>query len=125
LIRLRGAYFAAAASLTALIALSVAWELWLAPLRPGGSWVVLKVVPLLAPLLGILRGRPRTYQWAAMLMLAYFVEGIARGYAESGRSALLAHLEAALASTFIASAILFVRAARTAVSKTTALTPED
>ena len=64
---------AAAASgiLIALIFLCVAWELWLAPLRPGGSWLVLKVLPLLAALFGTLRGRRYTYQWASMLSLVY------------------------------------------------------
>ena len=39
---------AAAASLLALALLEMLWELWLAPLKPGGSWLVLKVLPLLA-----------------------------------------------------------------------------
>jgi len=29
-------------SLIGLIFLCLAWELWLAPIRPGGSWLVLK-----------------------------------------------------------------------------------
>src|SRR5690606_28653235 len=37
----------ASVCLIGLIALGLAWELWLAPLRPGGSWLVLKVIPLL------------------------------------------------------------------------------
>ena len=40
---------AAAVSLVALLMLCLAWELWWAPLRPGGSWLVLKALPLLAP----------------------------------------------------------------------------
>ena len=112
--RMRYAYFGAVASLTALIALCVAWELWLAPLRPGGSWMVLKVLPLLAPLIGILNGRIRTFQWAAMLVLAYFVEGVVRGYTDGAPSAVLAHLEVGLALAFIGCAIWFVRTSRTA-----------
>ncbi len=45
---------AALTSLLALIALCLAWGLRLAPLRPGGSWLGLKTVPLLAPLFGVL-----------------------------------------------------------------------
>ena len=105
----RLAYLFAVASLTLLIALSVAWELWLAPLRPGGSWVVLKVLPLLCPLFGILKARVFTYQWAAMLVLAYFIEGVMRAYADSGLSAMLAGLEIVTALTFIAAAATFVR----------------
>lgn len=100
----------AVGSLTALIALSVAWELWLAPLRPGGSWMVLKALPLLAPLFGVLRGRHYTYRWAAMLVIAYFIEGVMRAYADSGTSALLASLEVALVLTFLVAAVGFVRA---------------
>ncbi|MET0217588.1 MAG: DUF2069 domain-containing protein, partial [Burkholderiales bacterium] len=66
------------ASLVALIALCLAWELWLAPLRPGGSSLALKCLPLLLPLFGLLRGKRYTYQWAWILGLAYFTEGVVR-----------------------------------------------
>ncbi|MGH8629456.1 MAG: DUF2069 domain-containing protein, partial [Burkholderiales bacterium] len=66
----QGLRFGASVSLLLLIAWSLAWELWLAPLRPGGSWLVLKALPLLLPLLGVLNGRRYTYQWASMLVLA-------------------------------------------------------
>ena len=112
--RSRLAYLGAIGSLTALIALCVAWELWLAPLRPGGSWMVLKALPLLAPLRGILKARVHTYQWSSMLVLFYFVEGITRAYADGAPSALLASVEIVLALAFIGSALIFVRAARRA-----------
>lgn len=99
-----------ACSLVALIALCLAWELWLAPLRPGGSWLVLKVLPLLAPLFGILRRKLYTYQWASMLILAYFTEGVVRGYTEAGLSALLARAEIALSLLFFLSVVAYVRA---------------
>jgi len=104
-------YAGSVASLTALIVLTLAWELWLAPLRPGGSWMVLKVLPLLAPLFGILRARIYTYRWASMLVVAYFVEGVMRAYADSGMSALLAGVQIVLALAFIFSAAMFVRSA--------------
>jgi uncharacterized membrane protein len=53
----RIAYFAACSSLITLVFLCLAWELWLASLRPGGSWLVLKAAPLLAPLTGVLFSR--------------------------------------------------------------------
>lgn len=105
----RACYFVAVASLTALIGVSVAWELWLAPLRAGGSWMVLKVLPLLAPLFGVLRGERYTYRWSAMLVIAYFIEGVMRAYAESGVSQLLAATEIVLALTFISAAVGYVR----------------
>lgn len=106
----RAGYVGAVVTLTALIALCVAWELWLAPLRPGGSWMVLKVLPLLAPLFGVLRGNRRTSLAAAILVLLYFMEGAMRAYADSGLSAGLALLQASLAALFIASVCVFLRA---------------
>lgn len=100
---------AACLSLIALIALCIAWELWLAPLRPGGSWLVLKVVPLLAPLFGILRGRRYTHQWASMLSLAYFMEGVVRAGSDVGFSRSLAMLEIVLAVAFFAAAVAYAR----------------
>ncbi len=99
-----------ACSLVALIALCLAWELWLAPLRPGGSWLVLKVLPLLAPLFGILRRKLYTYQWASMLILAYFTEGVVRGYTEAGLPAVVARVEIALSLLFFLSVVAYVRA---------------
>jgi uncharacterized membrane protein len=109
--------------LTALIALCVAWELWLAPLRPGGSWLVLKAVPLLAPLFGILHRRLYTFRWSAMLALAYLVEGTVRVYAESGWSSALAAIETVLALVFFASAVMFVRASMAASRDARASSP--
>jgi uncharacterized membrane protein len=96
-------------SLIALIFLCVAWELWLAPLRPGGSGLVMKVVPLLLPLMGILKGRRYTYQWAPMLMLVYFTEGVVRAWSDTGLSARLAGAEIVLAVVFFFAAIFYAR----------------
>jgi len=116
----RATYLAACASLIALIFLCLAWELWLAPLRPGGSWLALKALPLLAPLFGVLRGRVYTYQWALLLVLAYFIEGTVRAWSEGGAAAGLSQLEVALAIVFFASAIGYVRLSRRAAAQTTA-----
>ncbi|OZI36340.1 hypothetical protein CEG14_15145 [Bordetella genomosp. 1] len=105
----------ATASLLALIVLCVAWELWLAPLRPGGSWLVLKALPLVAPLRGIARGRLYTYQWASMMMLLYVMEGVVRATSDPGAAAaLLGAVEAILATVFFLSAIFYVRPAKRA-----------
>lgn len=89
----------ASISLVALILLGLAWELWLAPLRPGGSWLVLKIVPLLAALFGILRGKRYTHQWMSLLSLVYFTEGIVRATSDSGLSAHLAAVATMLTTT--------------------------
>jgi len=108
-VRTRIAHGAACASLVALILLCLAWELWLAPLRPGGSWLALKTLPLIAPLVGVLRGRVYTFQWALLLVLAYFAEGIVRAWSDSGAAAQLAGIEIALAVIFFTASIAFVR----------------
>ncbi len=99
-------------SLIALIALCLTWELWLAPQRAGGSWLVLKVLPLLAPLFGILRGKVYTYRWMTLLIIAYFVEGVVRAYTDKGLSAQLAGIEIALTVVLFASAILYLHQIR-------------
>ena len=95
-----------------LIALCLAWELWLAPLRPGGSLVALKALPLAVPLKGIFEGRRYTYQWSSLLILAYFAEGVMRAWAERGTSQLLAALEIVLSVVFFAAAVLYARLTR-------------
>lgn len=102
----------AAASLLGLIFLCLAWELWLAPLRPGGSWLVLKTLPLLAPLFGVMRGKRYTYQWASLTILIYVAEGTVRAMSDSTAGARLAALELGLASTFFVAAILYARLTR-------------
>ena len=103
------AWGGAVASLVALIFLCVAWELFLAPVRPGGSWLALKAAPLLAPLFGILHGKRYTFQWTTLLIWLYFAEGIVRAYSDSGLSARLAAAEVALALAYFGSAVAFVR----------------
>jgi len=98
------------ASLVALIVLGIAWEGWVAPIRPGGSWLTLKVVPLLFPLRGLLHGRRYTYQWASMFILAYFTEGVVRAWSEVGPVRTLAVAEIVLSLIFFACAVLFARA---------------
>ena len=101
---------AATISLVALLFLCLAWELWWAPLRVGGSWLALKALPLLAPLFGLLRGKRYTHQWVPLLALAYFTEGVVRITTERGLSAWLAGAEIALAVALFGSTVLFVRA---------------
>jgi uncharacterized membrane protein len=108
----RTLHVATVASLVALIVLCLAWELWLAPLRPGGSWLALKVLPLLPAVPGVLKARLYTLRWAMMLVLAYFTEGVVRAYAEHGTIATLATIEIILSLTFYAAAICYVRVAR-------------
>lgn len=102
----------AGSSLIALILLCLAWEGWLAPLRPQGSMLILKTVPLLLPLFGILRGKRYTYQWASMFILIYFTEGAVRAWSDAGLSAQLALAEVALTVIFFCCAIFYAKLTR-------------
>jgi len=108
----RWAHLAASSSLVALILLCLAWEGWLAPLRPGGSLLILKAVPLLLPLRGILGGRRYTYQWASMFILLWFTEGVVRAWSDTGMAAALAMAEIVLAVLFFAAALAYARLTR-------------
>ena len=103
---------AASASLAALIVLCLAWELWLAPLRPGGSLLALKALPLALPLAGVFSGRRYTYQWASMLILAYLAEGVTRAWSEIGMARNLAVGEILLSLVFFAAAVSYARLTR-------------
>jgi uncharacterized membrane protein len=101
--------FTATISLIALIALCVLWESILAPIRPGGSWLMLKALPLLIPLFGILHGNRYTYQWASMFVMFYFTEGVVRAWSDKGLSQTLAFGEVALSVVFFVAAICFAK----------------
>lgn len=108
--RLRLLHYGAAASLIALIMLCLIWELMLAPLRPGGSWMVLKVIPLLIPLRGVLKRDVYTLQWSSMLILLYFTEGIVRATSDrSPMSVTLGWVELGLSCAYFLCAVLYLR----------------
>ena len=95
--------------LAILIAL---WELTLAPLRPGGSWLVLKGLPLLLVLPGVARGTRRARQWLALMLPWYCAEGIVRGLTEHGRYAVVAGAAATIAAATFVALLLWFRAER-------------
>lgn len=99
-------------SLISLVFLCLAWETFLAPLKPGGSWLMLKAIILLLPLLGILRGKIYTYQWASMLILFYFTEGVVRAWSDQGLSATLALIEVFFSVAFFFCAIFYAKHAK-------------
>jgi uncharacterized membrane protein len=109
---LRALRLTASGSLIGLLALCLAWELWLAPLRPGGSLLALKAAPLALPLPGILSGQRYSYQWSSMLILAYFAEGVVRAWSEHGVAQALALAELGLCLAFFASAVTYARLTR-------------
>ncbi|MGY2486513.1 DUF2069 domain-containing protein [Cupriavidus sp. CP313] len=96
-------------SLLALMVLCIAWEWFLAPLRPGGSWLIIKFLPLLLPLRGVLTRNRYTMQWSSMLILLFFTEGIVRATSDRAPSSTLAWVEVALTLVFFTSTILYLR----------------
>ena len=115
--------------LLGLIALSLVWELWLAPVRPGGSWLALKALPLCLPLTGLLKHRMYTYRWVSLMVWLYFTEGAVRAYSDAAPGNLLAMLEILFCLGLFAACALHVRwrfrhAAALAAADTPPATPD-
>jgi len=99
----------AVGSLLGLVLLGLAWELALAPIRPGGSLLALKVLPLCIPLAGLLKNRMYTYRWVSLLIWLYFTEGVVRAYSDPAPGRWLALLEVLLCLTLFTACALHVR----------------
>jgi len=91
-----------------LFILCVCWEWFLSPLRPEGSWLILKALPLLLPMRGIWKGSVYTMQWASMLILLYITEGLVR-ISESGWNFYLAILETLLATIAFICLLMYLK----------------
>jgi uncharacterized membrane protein len=102
----------ALASLIALAMLALAWETVLAPVKPGGSWLALKALPLVVLLPGALRGRVRSLQWLSLLLPFYVAEGIVRGFSERGRHAVVAWAAAFVATVAFVALLAWLRGMR-------------
>lgn len=107
-----GAARIAGLGLVALTLLCLLWELLLAPIRPGGSWLALKALPLAVLVPSALRGTRRALQWLSLVLPFYVAEGVVRGITESGRHALVAWAAAILASATFVALLASLRAAR-------------
>jgi uncharacterized membrane protein len=99
----------AAASLFGLIALGVAWEMVLAPVRPGGSLLALKIMPLILPLAGVLKNRMYTYRWLSLLVWLYFIEGAVRAWSDKAPGNYLAMTEVFLCLVLFTACSLHVK----------------
>jgi len=99
----------AVGSLLGLIILGLAWELVLAPIRPGGSWLALKVLPLCVPLAGLLKNRMYTYRWVSLLVWLYFTEGVVRAWSDKAPGNILGLIETLLCITLFVACALHVR----------------
>ena len=99
----------ATGSMAGLIVLGLAWEMWLAPIRPGGSLLALKVLPLCLPLAGILKNRMYTYRWISLLVWLYFTEGAVRAWSDKSPGNYLAMIEVFLCLLLFVACSLHVR----------------
>lgn len=99
----------AVACLLGLIVLGLAWELWLAPLRPGGSWLAIKVLPLCVPLAGLLKNRMYTYRWLSLLIWLYFTEGVVRAFGDAPPSNWYALAQVLLCTLLFVACAMHVR----------------
>jgi uncharacterized membrane protein len=61
-----------------LIVFGFAWEMVLDPLRPGGSWLALKVLPLIFAIKGLYKANIYTFKWMSLLIWLYVGEALVR-----------------------------------------------
>lgn len=105
----------AVGSLLVLIVLCITWELWLAPLREGGSWLFIKALPLAFAVIGLLKRRMYTYRWLSLLIWLYFTEGVVRAWGDPAPSRWLALGEVALCIVLFVACTAHVRLRQKAV----------
>ena len=98
-----GAYFG-------LLGVLTLWFAWLEPAAriPVALVLLVLVAPLLAPLRGLLHGRPYTFAWTSFLALFYFTVGVFYAAGPMARS-WLAWLEIGFSILLFLGAILYVR----------------
>ena len=97
----------ALAGLIGLIALGLAWELWLAP--TGSGTLAIKVLPLMLCLVGLWRHRMVTFRWLSLLLWLYVLEGLVRSTTERGLSQALAVIEIVLSVWLFSACTLYIR----------------
>ena len=98
----------ASSGIVDLILLCVAWEWFISPLRPGGSWLILKALPLVLMLPGVWRANVYTMQWSSMLILIYTTEALVR-ISETGWNVWLAIIELILSVTVFIALLLYLK----------------
>jgi uncharacterized membrane protein len=91
-----------------LFILCISWEWFISPLRPGGSWLILKAIPLLFAIPGIWQGKVYTMQWASMLILLYMTEGLVR-ILETGANFWLAALETVFSTVAFVCLLMYLK----------------
>lgn len=78
----RAGFISALVLLVVQVLWCMVWESQAAPLRPGGTWLILKGLPLLFWVPGLLRCRVRTLQALTLAILVYLLEGLTRLFSD-------------------------------------------
>jgi uncharacterized membrane protein len=111
----------------ALMVFGLAWEVFLDPLRPGGSWLALKVLPLALALRGLHAGRIYTYKWMSLVIWIYVGEALVRITGPTPSERLLAWnslaLSTALAIVILAGARAQIRGQKKIAAESTDSSP--
>lgn len=108
--------------LIALIALCTLWEIWLAPVRPGGSWLAFKALPLLACVYGIAHSERRMFQILSLLVWLYVAEAATRLMGEHGTAFWLCVAELLLSIALFAAVASYAKLTRHAPHTSTTST---
>ncbi len=98
----------ATAAFVDLFILCITWEWFISPLRPGGSWLILKAIPFLFAIPGLWKGNVYTMQWASMLILLYITEGLVR-ILETGANFWMATLETTLGTLAFICLLIYLK----------------
>ena len=93
----------------ALIVLGVGWEWQWAPVRAGGSTLVIKVLPLCLALAGLLKHKLYPYRWLSLLVWLYVAEGGVRLWSDTGLGQQLAWLELSLGVALFVALASYIR----------------
>lgn len=94
-----------------LLLLVPLWHLWLSPPSLNYSpWLNTSIwfIPLLFPMLGILKGNPYTYAWSGFLALFYLMHSIVI-LISSSEERVLASIELLLTTLFLIGGIYYAK----------------
>jgi uncharacterized membrane protein len=108
----------------ALVVLGLLWEIWLAPLRPGGTLLALKVIPLALAIAPLFKAKRKVFQWWSMLIMIYLTEGLVRATSDKGLSAHLAWIEVGLCAVAFAGILLYTKRPKVKKLKSETVTPK-
>ena len=82
-----------------MIIFGISWEIWINPIRPGGSMLWAKVIPLVLTLPGLYKSNVYSFQCLSLLVWLYVCEALVRIYSNQTIEILLSILWLAMSLT--------------------------